>query len=201
MISVSYIDGAAARINGAGMARRTPASAKAAPIAPSSPVSPEKLGGMLRLRRAPMAHANGAANGARHDAESVLARLEEAGTAMLAMPNTGYGTRLRTSQVDIVRTAIEAYGWQGGRLRPAMPDAATITRMDEAMAWLALIPVDRYVLRRIVGARSLVSPSTGRYLFPWRRLGGLLGADHKAIQRWHAQGIDLIVAALNAAGK
>jgi hypothetical protein len=25
----------------------------------------------------------------------------------------------------------------------------------------------------------------------------VLGADHKAVQRWHAQGIDLIVAALN----
>jgi hypothetical protein len=28
-------------------------------------------------------------------------------------------------------------------------------------------------------------------------LATALGADHKAIQRWHAQGIDLIVAALN----
>jgi hypothetical protein len=36
-------------------------------------------------------------------------------------------------------------------------------------------------------------------LFPWRRLGKALGADHKAIQRWHAQGIAMIVAALNAA--
>jgi hypothetical protein len=27
----------------------------------------------------------------------------------------------------------------------------------------------------------------------------LLGADHKAVQRWHAQGIDLIVTKLAAA--
>jgi hypothetical protein len=59
--------------------------------------------------------------------------------------------------------------------------------------------LDRYVLRRIVGARSLVHPITDRHLFPWRRLGKALGADHKAVQRWHAQGIGMIVEALKAA--
>jgi hypothetical protein len=49
-----------------------------------------------------------------------------------------------------------------------------------------------------VGARALVSPVTGRHLYSWRRLGSLVGADHKAVQRWHAQGVDLLVAALNA---
>jgi hypothetical protein len=38
---------------------------------------------------------------------------------------------------------------------------------------------------------------TGRYLYSWRRLGTAVGADHKAVQRWHAQGIDVIVAVLN----
>ena len=52
------------------------------------------------------------------------------------------------------------------------------------------------MLRRIVGARSLVSPVTERHLYSWRRLATLLGADHKAIQRWHGQGVALIVAAL-----
>jgi len=55
------------------------------------------------------------------------------------------------------------------------------------------------VLRRIVGARALVSPLTDRHLFPWRRLAAVLGADHKAVQRWHAQAIALLVASLNAA--
>ncbi|MBU6497650.1 MAG: hypothetical protein KGJ41_08250 [Rhodospirillales bacterium] len=141
-----------------------------------------------------------AAKPARIDADSVIYRLEEAGSTLLALPETGYSTRLRTTQFDIVRNALEAYGWNNApsRLRPAYPDAARITRMDEAMAWLALIPADRYVLRRIVGARSLVSPVTERHLFAWRRLASLLGADHKAIQRWHAQAIALIVTALNA---
>ena len=72
--------------------------------------------------------------------------------------------------------------------------------MDEAMGWITMIPLDRYVLRRIVGARSLVHPVTDRHLFPWRRLAAALGADHKAVQRWHAEGIGLIVKALNAMG-
>ena len=117
------------------------------------------------------------------DAEYVLYRLEEAGRTLLALPNVGPTTRLRTSRHDIVQSAIEAYGWQNvdQRVRPAIPSHLHVTRMDEALDWIPLIPRDRYVLRRIVGA-----------------LATLLGADHKAIQRWHAQGVDLIVNTLNA---
>jgi len=97
-----------------------------------------------------------------------------------------------------VRTALESYGWTETRIRPMVPSAEKITRMDEAMSWIPLIPLDRYVLRRIVGARSLVHPITDRHLFPWRRLGAALGADHKAVQRWHAQGIAMIVEALKS---
>ena len=132
------------------------------------------------------------------DAELVICRLEEAGGALLALPGSGWSTRLRSSSLDIVRTAIENYGWTSNHVRPPVPSAERITRMDEAMAWLSLIPVDRYVLRRVVGARSLVHPVSERHLYPWRRLGAVLGADHKAVQRWHAQGIDLIVEALNS---
>jgi hypothetical protein len=131
------------------------------------------------------------------DAEFVTWRLEEAGATLLALPGTGWSTRLRTSSLDIVRSALESYGWSSARIRPATPSAERITRMDEALQWLLLIPQDRYVLRRIVGARSLVHPVTERHLFPWRRLGAVLGADHKAVQRWHGQGIGLIAAALN----
>lgn len=131
------------------------------------------------------------------DADYVTCRLEEAGTTLLALRNSGWTTKLRTSNIEIVRTALENYGWTEARIRPPVPSAEKITRMDEAMGWIAAIPLDRYVLRRIVGARSLVHPLTERHLFPWRRLAAALGADHKAIQRWHGQGIDIIVAALS----
>lgn len=131
------------------------------------------------------------------DAAYVIQRLEEAGATLLALPGTGWSTKLRTSSIEIVRTALESYGWHEAPIRPAVPSAEKITRMDEAMGWIGAIPLDRYVLRRIVGARSLVHPVTDRHLFPWRRLARALGADHKAVQRWHTQGIDMIVAALN----
>jgi hypothetical protein len=131
------------------------------------------------------------------DAAFVTYRLEEAGETLLALPGTGWSTRLRTSSLEIVRTALENYGWSDSRLRPPVPSSAKISRMDETLAWITLIPLENYVLRRIVGARCLVSPITERHLFPWRRLGAALGADHKAVQRWHAQGIAIIVAALN----
>ena len=133
------------------------------------------------------------------DADYVVYRLEEAGATLLALPGTGWTTRLRSSSLEIVRTALEAYGWTEARIRPAVPSAGKITRMDEALGWIPLIPVDRYVLRRVVGARSLVNPLTDRHLYPWRRLGVALGADHKSVQRWHAQGIGMIVKALNGA--
>ena len=131
------------------------------------------------------------------DADLVIYRLEEAGATLLALPGTGWSTRLRASSLEIVRAAIESYGWTAKRIRPPVPSAARISRMDEAMGWIPLIPTDRYVLRRIVGARSLVHPITERHLYPWRRLAAAIGADHKAIQRWHAQGIELIVDRLN----
>jgi hypothetical protein len=136
-------------------------------------------------------------DGSPAEAEWVIARLEEAGTTLLAMPNSGPSTRLVQSGLEWVRDAAESYGATRARLRPAIPSAAQITRMDQAYKWVSRIPEDRYVLRRIVGARSLVHPMTGRHLYSWRRLGTAIGADHKAVQRWHTQGIDLIVQLLN----
>jgi len=126
----------------------------------------------------------------------VITRLEEAGRTLLSLPHSGPSTRMRTTMLEVVRSAVEGYGWGEGRLRPAYPDSAQVTRMDEALAWLGRIPADRYVLRRIVGARCLIDPTTDRHVYAWRKLGKVLGADHKAVQRWHAQGIALIVASL-----
>ena len=130
------------------------------------------------------------------DGRYVIARLEEAGATLLALPQSGFSTRLRTSSLDIVRNALDAYGYADQRLRPQAPSARKIDEMEQALAWIPLIPLDRYVLRRIVGARALVSPLTGRHVFSWRRLAASIGADHKAVQRWHGQGVEMIVAAL-----
>ena len=132
------------------------------------------------------------------DARYVTARLEEAGATLLALPLSGHSTRLRSSRLEVVNNAMEAYGWNEPVMRPPVPPARRISAMDEALAWISFIPLERYVLRRIVGARALVHSLTERHLFSWRRLGRALGADHRAIKNWHAEGIDLIVAALSS---
>ena len=147
---------------------------------------------------APAAERHATPDGAPFDAELVIAELELAGMTLLAIPEKGWSTRLRTSSLDIVSSAADAFCWADKRIRPPAPSSARIDHMDVVLSWIPLIPVDKYVIRRIVGARCLVNPMTDKHLFPWRRLATALGADHKAVQRWHAQGIDMIVAALNA---
>jgi hypothetical protein len=126
----------------------------------------------------------------------VIERLQEAGATLLALPRTGHSTRLRTSYQDVALLVASSQTSVSRRYAAPAPDA--IDRMDEALAWISLIPQDRYVLRRIVGARAVIDPISGRHWYSWRRLGWLLGADHKAVKRWHAQGIALIVSTLAA---
>ena len=173
----------------------TGAAMKAIPIAPSVTNVEPSCAEPRRNRHRPKPTAIDANDAL--DADHVIYRLEEAGATLLALPGTGWSTRLRTSSIELVRTALEAYGWETARIRPAVPSAEKIDRMDEALAWIAFIQDNRHVLRRVVGARSLVHPVTDRHLYSWRRLGAALGADHKAVQRWHAQGIAMIVAVLH----
>ena len=196
-------DGAIAAVRGGG-----------APSAPCPPVSPGRHGadgagarqgggtaraGTGARHGAATGAGHGAADGAAYDAALVIARLEEAGTAILALPASGYSTKLRSSNL-IPIPELSTWADVPDRLRPPPPSSATITRMDEAFDWIRLLPADRHVIRRIVGARCLVHPATQRHLFSWRRLGGLLGADPKAVKSWHAQGIDRIVDRLNRGG-
>ena len=133
------------------------------------------------------------------DGDAVIARLCEAGATLLALPHTGPSTRLRQGGLEWIRDVPEGMGRVARPVRPAVPSGAAIDRMDEALGWIRLIPVERHVLRRVVGARCLVSPMTGRHVYSWRRIGETVGADHKAVQRWHQQGIALIVGALGRA--
>ena len=152
-----------------------------------------------RVTRAPLpVQARAGETRLRIDADMVVARLEEAGETLLSLPRSGPTTGLPQTRHQFVAEALEAYGSSDhGRPRAAIPSALRITRMDQALAWIPLIPADKLVLRRIVGCRSLVSPVLGRHLYSWRRLARLLGADHKAIQRWHGAGIQMIVDTLN----
>ena len=135
--------------------------------------------------------------GTRWSGEEIIARLERAGATLLALPSRGYTTQLRQTRFDIVHTALETYGWEAPTLRVPAPSAPAISAMDEAFGGLGLIPEPSFLLRRILGARALVHPLTGRYLFPWRRLAAAVGADHKSVQRWHAGAVTIVQRRLN----
>jgi hypothetical protein len=133
------------------------------------------------------------------DASLVIQRLEAAGATLLAMRDRSpWPAGFRSGMPEVLHDAREAYGWSTEPCRAALPDAVAIDAMDDAYRWLALIPQHRHVLRRIVAARSLVHPLTGRHIVHWRRLGEVIRADYRAAQRWHAQGIGEIVRALSA---
>ena len=129
--------------------------------------------------------------------DDIIARLEAAGATLLALRIAIGPQEPRSGLPEPVREVSASYGWSKATPRPATPCAAAIDAMDEALAWVQLIPPDRYVLRRIVNARALVSPTTQRHLYGWTAIARLIGADRKAVARWHAQGIALIAAGLN----
>lgn len=133
------------------------------------------------------------------DAAEVIARLEEAGRMLLAQRLRHPGPASAGSCMPTpVRDFWETYGSAIEPLRAALPGARDITRMDEALAWIPrYIPADRYVLRRIVQMRLLTRFNNGRPVYSWRVIGTVLGCHPKAAERWHAQGIGLIVSGLN----
>ncbi len=130
----------------------------------------------------------------------VLDRLDRAGATLIALPHTGYSTRLSQSSLPIVRDFADLVGAMPDRRRMMVPTPRMVSEMEEALGWVQLIPADKAVLRRIVGSRSLCRPATMRPLYSWRAIAGMVGASHEAVRAWHAQGVDLIVAALNRTG-
>ena len=136
------------------------------------------------------------------DAAQVIERLEQAGRTLLSLPNLGYrpGGSGQVMSWQIVRSF-----WEGCQstlappIRPAAPSAKDVTDMDEAYAWLPWVRSDG--ARRIIQARSLVNPVTNEYVHPWRRIADGMGTHPTQVQRWHARGIAVIVANLQATGK
>ena len=78
--------------------------------------------------------------------EGLITSLEEAGATLLSLPRTGYSPSLKTTALPILQEAAEAYGWSSAEVRPAMPSASQISRMDTVFGYLALIPQERYLM-------------------------------------------------------
>jgi hypothetical protein len=128
--------------------------------------------------------------------DEIVARLEKAGRTLLMLPPERGSGHVKPRTWDHLMPGVRAFAHSVAEPVRLVPSPRDIDDMDRAFLWLGLIPQDKFVLRRIVAARSLVSPITGRHIMPWRRIAGMIGADHKAVQRWHALGIGDIARAM-----
>lgn len=129
--------------------------------------------------------------------EYVVATLEQAGRTLLSLPPETAVGYVRVAAWAHMAPGVSVYNDYAvsDRAPRIQPSAQAIDQMDEAFKWLAYIPQDKFVIRRIVAVRSLVCPRSDRHVFSWRRLATVIGADHKAVKRWHGQGIEMIVKA------
>ena len=125
----------------------------------------------------------------------VVARLEEAGVTLLCLREAPSPHVVRSGWPAVVQEW-SAYAAEAASLRWPSPSAEAIARMDEALAWLALLPPPPDPVRYLLGARMLVHPVRGDYLVSWRRLAARLHTDHHRVKRSHARGIALLAGAL-----
>lgn len=138
------------------------------------------------------------------DADFVIASLEQATATLMAMPSNADRLGVKVCDYGFVadverdeRGFVVGDVGRGKLLSPA-PSAADITRMDKILPWFSIIPQSRFVLRRIVALRSLTKLHTGKHAYSWGKLAEILKADWRAVKVWHAEGIAIIVNALNS---
>ena len=90
----------------------------------------------------------------------------------------------------------DAYGRTANTLRAATPTRLEIPLMDEILLLPGLIPDIK--ARRIVNARSLVTPVSGRYIYSWPKIALMVHSDRKAVARLYVGGLRSIAANLPA---
>jgi len=93
---------------------------------------------------------------------------------------------LTAEQIDEIRA-------ERNRL-PLKANPEQIARMEEALGWMLWIPAGPK--RRIVFARSLIYPRSGKHVVSWRKLGQFMGVHHETVRSWHEEGVDRIVGKL-----
>jgi len=149
------------------------------------------------------------------DAAYVTARLEEAGATLMSLRERGcFPAQYRafwpeTLQVETEDEPVHIGRFDGlhsagntdlPRLRPS---ARSISEMDEALGWVAVLPWTtplQWQARRLVHLRALVWPNSDRadpHVWTWRRLGKLFDVHNETVRDRHARAVDLMVARLN----
>lgn len=123
-------------------------------------------------------------------AQHVVDRLHEAGMTLAALPMRGtLPAGYRSGYPDIVRSIVTDYPPECACLRPAVPSAAAISRLDEVMGWVSDLPEH---LRRIIGYRLQVHPIGGQYLRSMRWIGRTMGIMPTTVRNRHNVAIAMI---------
>src|SRR4051812_43631540 len=98
-------------------------------------------------------------------------------------------------------------GRQRGSLAANRPAAFPIREHATAQAYISSIlmfgPDVCFPAKVSVGELAFAVDQYARanpHLYSWRRLGTAIGADHRAVQRWHADEIRCIARGMRAAG-
>ena len=147
------------------------------------------------------------------DTAEIQQRLEQAVRTlmMLPVPRGGFPGGERSHWPEIVRNYAEFFaaqvqadadhreemlaGRNAVRIRPLQ---SQIDQMDEALQWV-FDHVENPIHRKIVFARAMLHPLSGRHIVSYRRLGRLLGMDHKAVKVWHDKALEAIRSGLERA--
>jgi len=128
--------------------------------------------------------------------DEVKTFLEWAGQRILSLPVHGlYPQTYRSFWPDYPQDPNTAYGYSNVKLRPPPPSKDEIPFVDEILDLILLVPIERQ--RRILNARSLINPTTGRYIFPWSKISFLLHSDPRTIKNLHKKGLEFIAGRLS----
>jgi hypothetical protein len=87
------------------------------------------------------------------------------------------------------------YGYTGERLRPQAPNSEQIDLMDQILTLPNL--VSDITARRIISARMVITPVSGRYIYTWTRLAQILHTDRRIVRRKFDDGLTTLAANLS----
>lgn len=120
--------------------------------------------------------------------EEIDAWLKWAGEKLLSMPLRKPGPAAPGGcWPDFPSDATVAYGYSDIKLRPVPPLKGEIKFIDEILELILVI--NSIPTRRIMHARSLIAPNSGRNLYSFSRIAKLLSLDRKRVAKMHQQGL------------
>ena len=115
-----------------------------------------------------------------YTAAEVADRVAEAVDTLKRLPQKGMQKNI-TRWPEFVRASHEAYGYGDARLRPAPASPEAISRLDETLEWLRLVPRDA---QKILWCRA-----NG---LSWRRIAGFAGKSPNTCRAWYAAALQHI---------